>query len=155
MFRAFTYRLFSSATEVLPGGLSASVSAISAASASGPFTATFRGVRTSPRKLSVIARAVRGMTVRQALVQMQFSPKKHAETMEKAIRSAAANSGLDDASQKGLIVQEAYVNKGMFLKRLIFHARGRMGHKNKPSAHLTVKLARAEEPNVVTTTQLA
>jgi large subunit ribosomal protein L22 len=145
MLRSFTQRLFSTATDVLPGGLSQSVSAISAASAAGPFSATFNGVRTSPRKLSIIARAVRGMTVRQALVQMQFSPKKHAETMEKAIKSAAANSGLDDATKMGLIVQEAYVNKGQFMKRLIFHARGRTGHKTKPSAHLTVKLGRAPE----------
>ncbi|KAF0852249.1 mitochondrial ribosomal protein L22 (uL22m) [Andalucia godoyi] len=154
MFR----RLFSSdvlssvLSNVSSSSASAALSGASSAAAAGAGVAgyvsqaVFRGVKTSPKKLNLLARMVRGMSVPSALAQLDHSPKRHAKTLALAIQSAVSNAGSRSAAsadkeKKDLKIVEAYVTKGEYIKRVQFHARGKFGTKHHPSSHLTVRLA--------------
>ncbi len=82
-------------------------------------------IRVSPRKLGLLAAQIRGLPAPEALVQMQFSPKRKAaivkKTIQNAINLADINYGIEPSKLK---VAEAFVNKGLFLKRLKIMGRG-------------------------------
>ena len=56
-------------------------------------SAHLRFVRMGPRKLRRVADAIRGKSVREALVLLKFADVYAAEPIEKLVRSAAANAG--------------------------------------------------------------
>src|SRR5215470_6674211 len=88
-----------------------------------------RSVRVSPRKLNLLAQLIRGKTAEAALAQLKFSPKRIAEEVRLVLESAIANAENNhqlDVDQ--LIVAEAYVGKGIVMKRWSPRARGRVGH---------------------------
>lgn len=101
--------------------------------------AVLKGIRQSPKKVNLVAELVRGMRVEDALLQLQVTVKRAAKTVYKVIKSARANAsnnhGLDPDR---LIVAEAFVGKGMYLKRLSYHAKGRCGIMVRPHCRLTV-----------------
>ncbi|MAT36108.1 MAG: 50S ribosomal protein L22 [Ponticaulis sp.] len=98
-----------------------------------------RMLRISPQKLNLIAQSIRGLTAEKALAELEFSPKRHAEDVRKALKSAIANAennhNLDIDS---LIVAEAYVGKNLVMKRLRARARGRAARILKPFSQLTI-----------------
>lgn len=102
----------------------------------------------SPKKVNLVAKLVRGMRVEDALLQLQVTVKRAAKTLYQVIHSARANAahnhGLDADK---LIVEEAFVGKGLYLKRLSYHAKGRCGVRERPRCRLTVVVreATAEE----------
>ncbi|OQR98787.1 hypothetical protein ACHHYP_07842 [Achlya hypogyna] len=102
-------------------------------------------IRVSPRKLSLLAQQIRGLPVEEALTQMTFSPKRKAaivkKTVQNAINLADINYGIEPTNLK---VAEAFVNKGLFLKRLKIMGRGRAGIKHRPHSHLTIVLKEFE-----------
>lgn len=51
-----------------------------------------RGVRISPRKVSVVAALVRGRTVNDAITILRHTPRRSALTVKKVIESARANA---------------------------------------------------------------
>ena len=55
--------------------------------------AHLRFARTAPRKLRRVADAIRGKSVREALVLLKFADVFAAEPIEKLVRSAVANAG--------------------------------------------------------------
>ncbi len=83
-------------------------------------------MRISPKKLNAVAALVRGLSVDEALAQLSLLPKVGARITERVVTSAKANAvhnhGLE-ASR--LRVQQAFVTKGTYLRRLKFHARGK------------------------------
>ncbi|XVE96254.1 hypothetical protein REPUB_Repub02eG0205500 [Reevesia pubescens] len=93
----------------------------------------------SPKKVNLVAALVCGMRVEDALLQLQVTVKRAAKTVYQVIHSARANAihnhGLDPDS---LLVAEAFVGKGLFLKRVSYHGRGRSGIKERPECRLTV-----------------
>ncbi len=98
-----------------------------------------RLLRVSPQKLNLIAQSIRGLTAEKALAELEFSPKRHAHDVRKALKSAIANAennhGLDIDS---LVVAEAYVGKNLAMKRLRARARGRAARILKPFSQLTI-----------------
>ncbi|OQR92823.1 hypothetical protein THRCLA_08608 [Thraustotheca clavata] len=98
-------------------------------------------IRVSPRKLTLLAQQIRGLPAEEALVQMQYSPKRKAaivkKTVQNAINLADINYGIEPSNLK---IAEAFVNKGLFLKRLKIMGRGRAGIKHRPHSHLTIVL---------------
>ncbi|KAF7148174.1 hypothetical protein RHSIM_Rhsim03G0061700 [Rhododendron simsii] len=101
--------------------------------------AVLKGIKQSPKKVNLVAALVRGMRVEDALLQLQVTVKRASKTVYQVIHSARANAthnhGLDPDR---LLVAEAFVGKGLFLKRVSFHARGRSGVMHKPECRLTV-----------------
>ena len=106
--------------------------------------------RMAPRKLRRVADAIRGKSVKEALVLLQFAGVFAAEPIEKLLRSAIANAG----NNHDMNTDELYVTRitvdggpgGRFTKRLDPRAQGRANFKRKRMAHVTVAVG--EQPPV-------
>jgi large subunit ribosomal protein L22 len=96
-------------------------------------------IRTSPRKLNLVAAMIRGKDAGKALVDLEFSNRRIAQDVRKVLQSAVANAennhGLD---VDRLYVAEAHVGKSIMMKRFRARARGRAGRIEKPFSRLTV-----------------
>jgi large subunit ribosomal protein L22 len=104
--------------------------------------AHLRFVRQGPRKLRRVANAIRGKSVREALVLLKFAEVFAAEPIEKLVRSAVANAG----NNHDMNVDELYISRitvdggpgGRFTKRIDPRAQGRAAFKRKRFSHVTV-----------------
>ena len=96
-------------------------------------------LRTSARKLNLVAQSIRGLSVQRALNELQFSPKRIAQDVRKALYSAISNAennhNLDIDS---LVVAEAFVGKNLVMKRFSARARGRAARIEKPFSEITI-----------------
>ena len=96
-------------------------------------------LRTSPRKLNLVAQSIRGLPVQRALNELEFSRKRIAKDVRKALYSAVSNAennhNLDIDS---LIVAEAFVGKNLVMKRFSPRARGRAARIEKPFSEITI-----------------
>ena len=103
-------------------------------------------VRTSPQKLNLVARTIRGKSASRALIDLEFSTRRIAQDVRKLLQSAVANAennhGLD---VDRLIVSEAYVGKAIMLKRFRARARGRGARIHKVTSNMTIIVKEAEE----------
>jgi large subunit ribosomal protein L22 len=107
--------------------------------------AVLRNLRTSPTKLNLVAEMIRGMKVQAALTQLQFSNKRIAVDVRKALQSAIANAENNhNLNVDALVVKEAWVGKSMVMKRFHARARGRGAQILKPYSHLTIVVREAE-----------
>jgi len=101
--------------------------------------AKVRTLRTSARKLNLVAQSIRGLKVQRALNELEFSHKRIASDVRKALYSAISNAennhNLDIDS---LIVAEAYVGKNLVMKRFSARARGRASRIEKPFSEITI-----------------
>src|ERR687897_975417 len=96
-------------------------------------------LRTSPRKLDLVAALIRGMNAGRAVVTLEFSRKRIAHEVRKTLESAIANAENNhNLDVDRLIVAEASVGKHMVLKRLAARARGRAGRIEKPFSKLRI-----------------
>jgi len=104
--------------------------------------AHLRFVRTAPRKLRRVADAIRGKSVREALVLLKFAQVFAAGPIEKLVRSAVANAGNNhDMNAEDLYIARITVDGGpggRFTKRLDPRAQGRAAFKRKRLSHVTV-----------------
>ena len=81
--------------------------------------ATFRNLRSSPRKVNNVLRSIRGLKADIALRNLKFSEKRVANEISKTIKSAISNAENNNQLDiDNLIVKEAYVGKGITLKDL-------------------------------------
>ncbi len=98
--------------------------------------------RMGPRKLRRVADAIRGKTVREALVLLQFAGVFASEPIAKLLKSAVANAENNhDMSSDGLYVTRITVDGGPgggFTKRLDPRAQGRAAFKRKRLSHVTI-----------------
>ncbi len=105
-----------------------------------------KNLRTSPQKLNLVAQTIRGKEAEKAINILSFSRRRIAVDVKKVLQSAVANAennhGLD---VDRLIVKEAYVGKGLVMKRIKARARGRSSRILKPFSHLTIILKEEEE----------
>ncbi len=96
-------------------------------------------VRTSARKLNLVAQSIRGLKVQRALNELEFSHKRIAKDVRKALYSAISNAennhNLDIDS---LVVAEAFVGKNLIMKRFHARARGRASRVEKPFSEITI-----------------
>ncbi|HET7815055.1 MAG TPA: 50S ribosomal protein L22 [Candidatus Baltobacteraceae bacterium] len=106
--------------------------------------------RVGPRKLRRVADAIRGKSVREALVLLEFAGVFAAEPMQKLLKSAVANAGNNhDMNTDDLYVTRVTVDGGpggRFTKRLDPRAQGRANFKRKRLSHVTVAVG--EKPPV-------
>ena len=96
-------------------------------------------VRISPQKLNLVAQSIRGLPVQKALNELEFSRKRIAKDVRKALYSAVSNAennhNLDIDS---LVVAEAFVGKNLVMKRFSARARGRASRIEKPFSEITI-----------------
>ena len=107
--------------------------------------AKLRMIRISPQKLNLVAQLIRGKKVETALADLEFSHKRISGEVKKVLQSAIANAENNHSLDiDKLIVKEAYVGKGLVMKRFHDRARGRGAKIIKPFSHLTILLSEQE-----------
>ena len=101
--------------------------------------ATTKYIRTSPRKLRLIADVVRGKKVDDALGILRFLPSPSARTVAKTVKSAAANAENNyQMSPADLKIIKITADEARTMKRFRPRARGRAAPILKRSSHITV-----------------
>ena len=97
-------------------------------------------IRQSPYKVRFVLDSIRGKKVDYALDFLQFSNKKAARFISKALRSAISNHSQKDENfdPSSIYVKEAYVDEGPKIKRFRPSAMGRASRILKRTSHLTV-----------------
>ena len=109
--------------------------------------ACLRGLRTSPRKLNLVAQTIRGKAAASALAELTFSHRRIARDVKKVLQAAIANAENNhQLDVDRLYIKEATVGRAFVLKRFHTRGRGRSARVEKHFAHLTVVVReRAEE----------
>jgi large subunit ribosomal protein L22 len=108
--------------------------------------ASARAVRSSARKLNLVAASIRGKPAAAALTQLRFEKRRVAGDVKKVLQAAVANAennhGLD---VDRLIVAEAWVGRAFVMKRVHTRGRGRSAGIEKPFSHLTIVVCERAE----------
>src|SRR6056297_127449 len=95
----------------------------------------------SPKKARLVADAVKGMDVDQALNQLEFIQKKASGIISKAVHSALANATHNfNMDEDNLFVKNIIVNEGPTLKRQKARAMGRAMLIRKRRSHIEIVL---------------
>ena len=98
-----------------------------------------RTLRTSARKLNLVAQSIRGLKVQHALNELEFSHKRIAKDVRTALYSAISNAENNhNLDIDNLVVAEAYVGKNLVMKRFSARARGRAARIEKPFSEITI-----------------
>jgi large subunit ribosomal protein L22 len=98
-----------------------------------------KGVRISPRKVSVVAGLVRGRSVEDALTILEHTPRRSAKAVASVIKSAKSNATYNhNFKPESLLITEIFVNAGTRLKRYKPAAHGRALPFQKKSSHIFV-----------------
>jgi large subunit ribosomal protein L22 len=104
--------------------------------------AKLKNMRSSPRKMRLVADLIRGRKVNDALNILKFEPKKGADNLEKLLFSAIANwqNANEDVrlEEADLYVKEIFVDGGRMIKRLRPAPQGRAHRIRKRSNHVTL-----------------
>ena len=101
--------------------------------------AVCRSIRTSPRKLNLVAQSIRGLAAEKAVAELTFSKKRVAKIALGLLQSAIANvENNHSLNIDKLIVSEAFVGKGLVMKRMHARGRGRGARVLKPFSSMTV-----------------
>ena len=101
--------------------------------------ACLRGLRTSPRKLNLVVRTIRGKSAAAALAELTFSHRRIARDVKKVLEAAIANAENNhQLDVDRLYVKEATVGRAFVLRRFHTRGRGRSARVQKYFAHLTV-----------------
>jgi large subunit ribosomal protein L22 len=106
-----------------------------------------RYVRRTPRKTRLVADAVRGLPVSQALTVLEFMPKHAAVDVAKVIKSAAANAEHNfNLNRDDLVVKALMVDEGPTMKRIRPVSRGMAHQYFHRTCHITAVIEdRVEE----------
>jgi large subunit ribosomal protein L22 len=98
-----------------------------------------KGVRISPRKVSVVAALVRGRTVSDAVTILEHTPRRAALAVKKVIESAQANAEHNhNLKPDTLNIVEISVTSGPRLKRYRPAAHGRALPFQRRTSHIFV-----------------
>ncbi|HCP00414.1 MAG TPA: 50S ribosomal protein L22 [Rhodospirillaceae bacterium] len=98
-----------------------------------------KNLRVSPQKLNLVAEQIRGKPVQRALMDLEFSRRRIAQSVKAGLESAIANAENNhQLDVDRLVVAEATVGKGVVMKRWRARARGRTGRIQKPFSQITL-----------------
>ncbi len=101
-----------------------------------------RNVRSSPRKLNILLKNIRGKKVDSVIRDLSFARQRIAFEIKKTVQSAVSNAENNNQFDiDNLYVEEAYVGKSIVLKRFRPRAKGRASGIKKPYSNLTIILA--------------
>jgi len=104
-------------------------------------------IRSSARKLNLVAQLIRGKDASLALADLAFSRRRIALDVRKVLQAAIANAENNhQLDVDRLYVAEATVGRAMVMKRFHARARGRGARIEKPFSNLTVIVREREEP---------
>lgn len=110
-------------------------------------------VRTSTRKVRIVADSIRGLSVGEAQDALSVIEKRGARDLGKALNSAIANAVNNNNLEKSnLVIRTIDVNEGAFLKRYRPSTRGRIHPYKKRTSNIRIVLEEkfAQQPKVET-----
>tara|TARA_Y100000590_G_scaffold35449_1_gene38506 strand:- start:633 stop:1016 length:384 start_codon:yes stop_codon:yes gene_type:complete len=101
-----------------------------------------RNVRSSPRKINILLKNIRGKKADVAVRDLSFARQRIAFEIKKTLQSAIANAENNNQYDiDNLYIKEAYVGKSIVLKRFRARAKGRASGIKKPYSNLTIVLS--------------
>jgi len=104
-------------------------------------TAILKNYRQSPRKVRLLADAIRGKQAQEAVTILAFTPKRAARVVKKVLESAIANAQHNhNLKTETLFVKEVRVDEGATLKRWRARARGSASTILKRTSHIQITL---------------
>ena len=105
-----------------------------------------KNLRISPQKLNLVLEIIRRQKADVDISKLQFSKKRISKDVEKALKSVISNAENNHSLDiDKLYVKEAFVGKGIVMKRFHARARGRGARILKPFSHLTIILSEETE----------
>ena len=105
-----------------------------------------RNVRSSPRKINLLLKDIRGKKADIAVRDLSFARRRIAFDIKKTLQSAIANAENNyQYDVDNLYVSEAYVGKSIVLKRFRARAKGRASGIKKPYSNVTIILSEKSE----------
>jgi large subunit ribosomal protein L22 len=108
---------------------------------------TQKYIRTSPRKLRLVADAVRKLSPTEALRQLKFIGKRAAEPVYHAIKQAVSNAKNNQGLKEDqLRFKTLEINEGATYKRFRAVSRGMAHSIMKRSSHIRVVLEEKNGP---------
>ena len=108
--------------------------------------AILRNIHTSPKKLRLVADAIRGKKVDEALAMLQFMEKGGAPTILKLLKSAIANAGANhELRADDLYVAKITIDGAATMKRFMARARGRAARIRCRTSHAKIVLRETNE----------
>ena len=103
-------------------------------------------VRTSARKLNLVAQSIVKLEVSKAVNQLKFNNKRISNIVLKVLNAAISNAENNKQLDiDNLFVKEAYVGKSLSMKRWRPRAKGRASPILKPFSRLTIILEEKKE----------
>lgn len=103
--------------------------------------ARLKYARISPQKCRLVADAVRGADVAQALLALGHMPQKAAGIVKKVLESAIANAEHNHGADiDELKVTEIFIDEAPLFRRWRPRARGRVNRIIKRNSHITVRV---------------
>ena len=101
-----------------------------------------KNVRSSPRKINLLLKNIRGKKADIAVRDLSFARQRIAFDIKKTVQSAIANAENNNQYDiDNLYIVEAYVGKSIVLKRFRARAKGRASPIKKPYSNLTIVLS--------------
>ena len=101
-----------------------------------------KNVRSSPRKINILLKNIRGKKADIAIRDLSFARQRIAFDIKKTVQSAIANAENNNQYDiDNLYITEAYIGKSIVLKRFRARAKGRASGIKKPYTNLTIILS--------------
>ena len=101
-----------------------------------------KNLRSSPRKVNILLKNIRGKKVDIAIRDLSFARQRIASDIKKTVQAAVANAENNNQYDiDNLYIEEAYVGKSIVLKRFRPRAKGRASGIKKPYSNLTIILS--------------
>jgi large subunit ribosomal protein L22 len=105
-----------------------------------------RTIRTSPRKLNLVAGLIRGKKASAALAELTFSKRRIAQTVKKVLQAAIANAENNhQLDVDRLVVTRAEVGRSVVMRRFHARGRGRASRIEKWFSHLKIVVAERDQ----------
>ncbi|MCR4279783.1 MAG: 50S ribosomal protein L22 [Candidatus Zambryskibacteria bacterium] len=100
--------------------------------------AHLKNYRQSPRKVRLVAGAVRGKSIAEAIDILSFVPNRAALPLQKLLASALANAKSQNIATENLTIKSLMVDEGPTLYRRRPRSRGMANPIRKRTSHVTV-----------------
>lgn len=106
------------------------------------YKAVAKFIKISPRKVRLVADAVRDMSIEDAKVSLENLSNRASEPLLKVLNSAVANAVNNGNANKGdLSIKEINITEGVRYKRYHYAGRGRVRPYVRRTSHINVVLA--------------
>ena len=101
-----------------------------------------KNVRSSPRKIDLLLKQIKGKKVDIAIKDLSFARQRIAFDIKNVVQSAVANAENNFQHDiDNLYIKEAYTGKSLVLKRFRPRAKGRASPIKKPYSNITIILS--------------